>query len=1179
MPGGYICASCRRRLLQNFTRPHRDWRRAASSAPPQADQQAPSGTQNPQREAHYSTPSARNSPSFIRGSPIQQPHRSVEEDFIQRLLAGRKGNTQHGPYSGSRAADKPAEAPNNAIAQRDREIIPEVEGAPEFDDHIPSRISPLKRSPVLPRQEHASPDVARRGSPNRVSPTPVLPQQEYASPDVARRGSSSRASPTLVSPSLSVHAGNLEDRNTVWKSVNLGQHASGSAATRSDTTSTAPDSTSFSPASAAANATLKGHTDVSPQMEHKVGSSKRPNEEVRSSTITASRNNPASADSEAPDAHLSLLPSSDSAKTARVVTNPSISVEHTRPDKEESEDNLAKANIALRRDYGNFITSDAQSPPTQAAPVRQSEDLRSPLDNKSLIRKGVSIQQRIVKSFTAEDLNRAEQEILGVDYPVADAWAKFLRVQNLALKNNIPVSSTLRAGIHEKMLSSWFSATNCNITLLPSEILKRVTVGERSKSYMTLNLWNKAIWKVLLKVCNEDTSQLPQSDRVALRTEVAILWDSIVLSISKKRQQSTKDLDRPDNAPPWQTMIASENMQQVRAWFSKSFSARLHLFFPTVTNHLMNDFDSAAVISFAVLQKRDAHLERSKPSSGKSADFQEFIAHLLPYSDLPSQLERHASAILEHGATSTQADYVRSILQDVAAKAASLHVSIAKQPERREVAATVSGKQAEPSGLEELFKKRIARTVESRNLSRLEMIWQEAPGTFTSSPSNKTDSSIPVALFGPFLTAFMALGRPNRAVDAWNVMTANKVEPTIAAWDAMLKGCGIAKDVQALHEIWTKMLDAGNKPDAQIWATRIHGAAMSGKWRYAIEAFREMTIAWMEQVKRTHKGVTSGEYMTLGDVDGVPKPNTQTLNGLVVGLARSQKHDELANVLKLAQSLGVKADTYTFNPLIRTAVRSGNITVALRLLEQMQELDIKPDVATFTMMLQSLFSSEPLAPTGDRSASRVEAAMGILREMQRNGLQSNAWTFATLINGLLKGPDGGNIEATYAVMDYMSANKVPLSSQIFTALLTYHFDEQPTANLAAIEALWNRARMEPGVWLDVFFYDRLIEGFARCNETGRMMAALSHAGKRGKTPGWPAMTEVVSALLRASDRARAEEIVAAVCEEQLSPDRLRAPNGEAIFWKLVYDHGLEYGPESANSGMEGTGNGKVMSGT
>src|ERR1041384_813260 len=111
-------------------------------------------------------------------------------------------------------------------------------------------------------------------------------------------------------------------------------------------------------------------------------------------------------------------------------------------------------------------------------------------------------------------------------------------------------------------------------------------------------------------------------------------------------------------------------------------------------------------------------------------------------------------------------------------------------------------------------------------------------------------------------------------------MIKNGTIPTIKTWTAMITGCGVARDVQAVESIWQKMIEAGVEPDLAAWTARIHSTLSCGKFKEGTRLMDTMGEAWLLQARKTllgdgrsnksKKRVT--ELDELGDFPGAPKP-------------------------------------------------------------------------------------------------------------------------------------------------------------------------------------------------------------------------------------------------------------------------------------------------------------------
>ncbi|KAI9668609.1 MAG: hypothetical protein M1831_001048 [Alyxoria varia] len=292
----------------------------------------------------------------------------------------------------------------------------------------------------------------------------------------------------------------------------------------------------------------------------------------------------------------------------------------------------------------------------------------------------------------------------------------------------------------------------------------------------------------------------------------------------------------------------------------------------------------------------------------------------------------------------------------------------------------VSSQPARPVSLEERIINKIDKALKNSNIRRLEEIWRVAEQTFLRSPSESeqpnvrkpsisTGLTISSRVYKQFFMAYMALQRPTRAIEVWNSMISNGHRPELSHWDAMLNGCGLARDLDGALRMWQKALESDIKPDVKLWTTRIHSLMSCRRPDLGIAAFQEMALNWVN--KATATGQTN--YHVVGNIGDIPKPNTQCLNTAISGLVAARKFEDLVRLISWSRKLGIKPDSYTFNPLIQIALKDENFPLALKALQQMQASGIEPDVATFTLVLDMAIKRD-----GISSADEIRNALAPL---------------------------------------------------------------------------------------------------------------------------------------------------------------------------------------------------------
>ena len=235
----------------------------------------------------------------------------------------------------------------------------------------------------------------------------------------------------------------------------------------------------------------------------------------------------------------------------------------------------------------------------------------------------------------------------------------------------------------------------------------------------------------------------------------------------------------------------------------------------------------------------------------------------------------------------------------------------------------------------------------------------------------------------------------------------------------------------------------------------------------------------------------------------------------------------------------------------------------MQILKRMAAANIKPDSATFTILLSSMLQTSLLDDM--THAEQEKKIMDIISSLEACGLTMNVQGYALLIDRMLK--DYNNLSAAQEVLRHMMARKVERTPHIWTILMTHYFDADPPDFYAA-EVLWNDIKSSKQATLDVIFYDRMVEGYARHGDVGRTMAFLNTMSKEGKRPGWLAMTAVIRCLALNHEWNRIAEIVVD-CHKQegLLSVGLRGRKGQKDFWEYVgslaenelYDS--EYGSE------------------
>lgn len=411
----------------------------------------------------------------------------------------------------------------------------------------------------------------------------------------------------------------------------------------------------------------------------------------------------------------------------------------------------------------------------------------------------------------------------------------------------------------------------------------------------------------------------------------------------------------------------------------------------------------------------------------------------------------------------------------------------------------------------------------------------------------KADSKgfLSVGVCNQFILIYMALRRPNRAIDVWNLMLSKGLPPNMSTWDCMLTGCKISRDAKALEGVWTKMQDLQVQPDAVCWTTRISGLVECNQFDRAIQALDEMGRLWLAAARRQHGNKSIDDLRGLNDVPGAVKPTTSTVNAAINGLLKKQRQDDAHRILAWAGEVGIRPDIITYNTLLRALIRNGQTEEWMALLQQMNDNGVKADVATFTTVLDEIFRYPEHTPE-----EQSKIITGVFTEMEAAGIEANLHTYGKIIYYLLK-CNTGDLTSVNGVLERMSREGLQPSPYISTMLVEHYFSRQPP-DLDAVRFLIDRSRQEPGS-VDHIFWDRVIEGYSRIGDTTSAMRILGKVHSGSGRVSWTTLQKLLSSLAQNQEWDVAQTLVRNTKLDTGGPlpEHVRGKKDQHRFWGLA----------------------------
>lgn len=484
----------------------------------------------------------------------------------------------------------------------------------------------------------------------------------------------------------------------------------------------------------------------------------------------------------------------------------------------------------------------------------------------------------------------------------------------------------------------------------------------------------------------------------------------------------------------------------------------------------------------------------------------------------------------------------------------------------------------EMTNLEMFHNKRIARAIQTTaSPMKLEQLWEEVKEAYTAADKTVT---IPRSIYNHFLSGYLTLFWPQRAVEVWNHMIAHKVEPDVQSWVALMEGCAKTNDIDGFNATWKRMQSAGVEPENFAWTTRIHGLMSLRQVNQALAALDDLGKRWlaaedaMNNKQKRGKGQKAASKVPGTGVKNCIKPSIEVVNGAVSAIAQMRdqhmRHERrvefVQKILTWAKTFQIKPNAITYNSLIQLYLRAKDTATALRILGQLEREGLEGDIATHTMLISAAFENQIFNSQSEQE--QTEKVLKVLDDLEGSGLKLNAYVYSTVIDRLLK--SYANYNAVRSIMDHMLSRKFIPSVHVYTSLITHYFQSEPP-KLAEVDSIVNLLFTSSHVASDRMLYDRLIEGYASHGEIGKMMSVLTRMSKQGKLPGWSALIAVVKALVQEGDYERARIVVRDVARGEgvasggIMGDRM----GQWYFKKTVESLGLGLDEEKMADFMRG----------
>ncbi|KAF2461931.1 hypothetical protein BDY21DRAFT_330026 [Lineolata rhizophorae] len=809
-------------------------------------------------------------------------------------------------------------------------------------------------------------------------------------------------------------------------------------------------------------------------------------------------------------------------------------------------------------DFESGVNAASTRPDKEdGAPAPSNADLRPGGISMTVSTKDMS-RDEVSQDHAIEELDGALQQ--GI--PAMDAWEVFTKhfardcraLTQTSLKGRVILSKHRPFWrLLHKITIEWADCKD------PKWLVSPLEAGVRASKVgvMKQGIWLEMIWILLCKLQMPAASGTVNYEDVDSRIprELLQLWKAFLRDTGSSWSSEDRNV-QPENG--WDFLPKVGSLEGQRGGHVPAFPFKLGEQFKSIPIRMRNHTACAALASFDVFSSYfqtgsgDIRKEEYMP-------FLIFLSQILVESntwktflDLRGEFMRR------------QVPYIDESFKQRLSKSSARAVDILKAEGIAIDLGEGLSEARRPREEQERFRKRINAASSAKDFRYLDQIWQEVQeGYLTEEQENngnegpeKPKRQIPVALYNLIIQAYMDLGLLNRATEIWNQMLSRGGVPNLMLFTSMMTVANRARQPKALEQLWERMTASGVLPDSNAWAARISGH-MAQRPEDGLLVLSDMGHSWAAAARNDlglHSRKKFDPSTVNKDFPGLPKPNTAVLNAALAVLIRKKQRGRVQGVLSWARAYGIKPDAYTINMLIRHSLQHENTEEAVRLFETMLSSGIAPDLTTFTTIIDALFR---------RTDNTAEQAGQLVRTVVRHldSLPQIDFACASIIEGLLK--NHNNRTGAELVLRYMRERGVPMSPHINTILITSFFEQRPP-DIAAVNALWHDIQIGRAggagqrgakARVDSVFYDRLVKGYAECDELDRMMMALAEMEREGMRSSWPVLLQVAMALARARDWRRVEVLARDVeAGEGIARHGIKSfwnSTGERDFWELV----------------------------
>lgn len=284
------------------------------------------------------------------------------------------------------------------------------------------------------------------------------------------------------------------------------------------------------------------------------------------------------------------------------------------------------------------------------------------------------------------------------------------------------------------------------------------------------------------------------------------------------------------------------------------------------------------------------------------------------------------------------------------------------------------------------------------------------------SPPSVISASLTQSLVAAFIGGFTRAQHFDEAGEIWGWLKTRSppLDPGVTAWNGLIHGYSQRGNLLAIESTLQLMSVTGVAPDVWTWVDRFDAfftakqpdAAMDVvdrmfKERAVLASFSDPQVARLVYTRILlglfGSGRVADALAVLDQMERDGLPIDMHILNIVLRHHTEQSKPNFSGVVDVFRrvaALGLEADVFSFTMILQAVLKAGHKDATARLIKIMEATGVRPTVTTYGALINHLAKGAEL--------DQLRAAIELLDEMERRGLQTNEIIYTSIIQGFLR---------------------------------------------------------------------------------------------------------------------------------------------------------------------------------